>query len=65
MTAKLLAFSVAGRTDAGRLTQNDDHLLIDADLGLFLVAAREVKLRRAERLAAAEPKDSPVTVDAG
>jgi hypothetical protein len=28
--------------------------------GLFLVAAREVKLRRAERSAAAGPKDSPV-----
>jgi hypothetical protein len=28
--------------------------------GLFLVAAREVKLRKAERMAAAGPKDSPV-----
>jgi PPM family protein phosphatase len=37
VTTKPLAFSVAGRTDAGRRTQNDDHLLIDAELGLFLV----------------------------
>jgi len=33
--------------------------------GLFLVAAREVKLRRAERISADGPKDSPVAVDAG
>jgi hypothetical protein len=40
-------------------------MLVLTFTGLFLVAAREVKLRRAERLAAAESKDSPVTVDAG
>jgi hypothetical protein len=40
-------------------------MLVLTFTGLFLVAAREVKLRKAERLAAAEPKDSPVTVDAG
>jgi hypothetical protein len=40
-------------------------MLVLTFAGLFLVAAREVKLRRAERLAAAEPKNSPVTVDAG
>jgi len=33
--------------------------------GLFLVAAREVKLRRAERISADGPKDSAVAVDAG
>jgi PPM family protein phosphatase len=37
VTAKPLALSVAGHTDAGRRAQNDDHLLIDAELGLFLV----------------------------
>jgi hypothetical protein len=40
-------------------------MLVLTFTGLFLVAAREVKLRRAERLAAAEPKDSSVVVDAG
>jgi hypothetical protein len=40
-------------------------MLVLTFIGLFLVAVREAKLRRAERLAAAEPKDSPVTVDAG
>jgi protein phosphatase len=37
VTTKPLAFSVADRTDAGRRAQNDDHLLIDNELGLFLV----------------------------
>jgi len=35
-------------------------MLVLTFTGLFLVAAREVKLRRAERSAAAGPKDSPV-----
>jgi len=33
--------------------------------GLFLVAAREVRLRRTERIAADGAKDSPLAVDAG